>query len=74
MNCNHNDGGPAFPRLYPRSDDDGNYGMTLREYFAAAAMAGMLAGGSNIGDALSDMAFAQADSMLRRCKKPTSRK
>ena len=36
-----NDGGPAFPRSH---DDVGsNTGMTLRDYFAAAALQGMLA-------------------------------
>ncbi len=45
-----NNGGPAFPR--PVSEDDGRYGrnqeqyeaqegMTLRDYFAAKALAGM---------------------------------
>ena len=30
----HNDGGPAFPRLYSRSDEDGTHGMSLRDWFA----------------------------------------
>jgi len=29
-----NDGGPAFPSLYPRSDEDGRQGMSLRAYCA----------------------------------------
>lgn len=34
------DGGPAFPT---RDNDNGYYGMSLRDYFAAKAMQGMLA-------------------------------
>ena len=51
-----NDGGPAFPwtetRLSLRSDEqkatiEKFQGMTLRDYFAAAALQGILAGVSN---------------------------
>ena len=28
------DGGAAFPSLYPRSDEDGRQGMSLRDWFA----------------------------------------
>ena len=44
-----NDGGPAFPRTVTINDGiDGfterkNNGMTLRDYFAAAALQGMMA-------------------------------
>ena len=31
------DGGPAFPRLYPRADEEGRGGMSLRDYFAIHA-------------------------------------
>ena len=34
-----NDGGQAFPCMYPNAD---NLGMTLRDYFAAAALRGMM--------------------------------
>ena len=43
-----NDGGPAFPRLYARSDEDGRSGMTLRDYFAAAALQGLLSDNETI--------------------------
>ena len=39
-----NDGGPAFPHEDGRYGSDveaGSHGMTLRDYFAAKAMAGM---------------------------------
>jgi len=56
-----NDGGPAFP------DDRWQAGMTLRDYFAAAALQGLLAdnggGGSWDIDALN--AFKAADAMLK---------
>jgi hypothetical protein len=38
-------GGPAFPTTKPLEGwGDPNQGMTLRDYFAAQAMAGLLAG------------------------------
>ena len=41
-----NDGGPAFPYEHGHSPDACNvreHGMTLRDYFAAKAMQGMMA-------------------------------
>ncbi|WP_407971428.1 hypothetical protein ACJ51O_07975 [Burkholderia pyrrocinia] len=39
-----NDGGPAFPEVPgDRNGYEGKSGMTLRDYFAAKALAGMLA-------------------------------
>lgn len=77
-------GGPAFPFIQWRSPDgmihsDLSAGMTLRDYFAAKAMQGMLSDRSNI-DAivtkaeeqhcdmtvwLADMAYECADAMLK---------
>ena len=59
-----NTGGPAFP--VPDTVIDG---MTLRDYFAAKAMQGMLASG-NLSNLLSDQEFAiatyeLADAMLK---------
>lgn len=43
----HGDGGPAFPRVRSYDDgelvDPGSRGMTIRDYFAARAMDGLLA-------------------------------
>jgi hypothetical protein len=40
------DGGPAFPRTY---NGDGHNGATLRDYFAAKAMQGLIAqGGASV--------------------------
>lgn len=75
-----NDGGPAFPfpteatqRGY-NGTREGEPGMSLRDYFAAAALQGMLANSFNDGftkpmslataEEIADMAFRQADCML----------
>jgi hypothetical protein len=64
-----NDGGPAFP--FREQDGEGGYerfpGMSLRDYFAAAAMQGTLAGptgGPNTYEGLADAAYSAADAML----------
>lgn len=59
-----NDGGPAFPN----KDELGNMvkGMTLRDYFAAAALQGLLAAGNTKGaySTFAEHAYAAADAML----------
>ena len=63
---NTNTGGPAFPL-----EDGVHRGMTLRDYFAAKALQGMLAGRFPImsdQDAehkVAKAAYIQADAMLR---------
>lgn len=65
---NTNTGGPAFPHI-----DSGcgrfEAGMTLRDYFAAKAMQGMMADGQVlklVGDSeLAKAAYAIADVMLK---------
>ena len=85
-----NDGGPAFPVLHTI---DGNWvknpldefkGMSLRDYFAAAALKGMCAGLTrfcedepaksagiivNRPNDLSEIAYTYADAMLEERKK-----
>ena len=69
-------GGPAFPSSYatpsgPQAYDD-NHGMTLRDYFAAAAMQGYVAAGvppDSTYDDLAEKAFKAADSMLEERKR-----
>ncbi len=64
-----NDGGPAFP--FREQDGEGGYqrfpGMFLRDYFAAAALTGMLsdpdAGKVDWKD-LTEEAYEAADAML----------
>jgi hypothetical protein len=56
-----NDGGPAFPRhAY-----DGHDGMTLRDWFAGQALAGMLANPDSWTGDRGVMAYRYADAMLR---------
>ena len=61
-----NDGGPAFPvpSLAVGS------GMTLRDYFAAAALQGLMAvhtsGGCLVDDLYAKYAYDLADAMLKR--------
>lgn len=71
-----NHGGPAFPvqSIYVEDQDTNSPGMTLRDYFAAKAMAGWLASYApdaahpasrgKAGD-LAEMAYDMADAMLR---------
>ena len=62
---NTNTGGPAFPPSNPGYA----HGMTLRDYFAAKAMQGLLAQsqGTALGsrvEAAAEYAYAMADAML----------
>ena len=59
------DCGPAFPILEKYSSCEGATGMTLRDYFAAAAMAGMLADPDvPCGKETAKNAYSMADAML----------
>ena len=64
-----NTGGPAFPSPY---DDD--EGMTLRDYFAAKAMQGMLASADSWinkdeVEGFGEICYAIADGMLKAREK-----
>lgn len=63
-----NDGGPAFPMGYHRDGNDADhFGMTLRDYFAAAALQGSIAcvgSGGDWNDFAKD-AYKYADAMLK---------
>ena len=60
-------GGPAFPHI----TEDVRDGMTLRDYFAAKAMQGLVErrGGAELGsrekDAVAEEAYILADAMLK---------
>jgi len=48
MSENKNDGGPAFPHIdYEITDPHPSKGMSLRDYFAAKAMQGIISNLSN---------------------------
>jgi hypothetical protein len=75
------DGGLAFPRpsvVLPENDNDvipGHTGMSLRDYFAAAALPGIIIGAVVAGMGSTDdntyetcalRAYAQADAMIKQ--------
>jgi hypothetical protein len=73
---NTNTGGPAFPLQSIGPDFAPGYsGMTLRDYFAAKAMQGMLAdpdtartvrkAGRKMDEAVAELAYMFADAMLK---------
>ena len=63
------DGGPAFPTLFIEPNYGSGYaGMTLRDYFAAAALQGLLASPAEAEFGVSHFATAAyeaADAMLK---------
>ncbi len=70
---NKNDGGPAFPSPYSRIDS--NPGMSLRDYFAAAALTGLLSSGiaakrGQTSEDVAAIAYRNADAMLAERSKP----
>jgi hypothetical protein len=68
VDANEKTGGPAFPQT---TDAKLGYeGMTLRDYFAAAALQGMCAGlqRGDDPDAVPEFAYMMADSMLEARK------
>jgi len=74
-----NDGGPAFPNITPDMIVDGGPGMSLRQYYAGQALAGLLASGDE-AYSLTDSddqahytayrAYTMADRMIAEGEKP----
>lgn len=65
---NTNTGGPAFPTPRYERGDMYSIGMTLRDYFAAKALQGMLAengGGPMRNNTLAEFSYEIADAMLK---------
>ncbi len=65
-------GGPAFPRVVKDTGEptEIHFGMSLRDYFAAAAMQG-ISGNTDYDFSVDNMAvfaYEQADAMLRSAK------
>lgn len=73
MSMNDKDGGPAFPREdYQTDRAPGQHGMSLRDWFAGQALAGMLAGDKTESGAWSAFAldaYNAADAMLKEREK-----
>ena len=60
-----NTGGPAFPTERPAMSEYGK-GMTLRDYFAAKAMQGMMHDVTQpVGEVIAEWAYQVADAMLK---------
>ena len=71
----NNTGGPAFPQTYQKCEEH-MVGMTLRDYFAAKAMQGMIsASGDSNGyleyeeETVAANAYKLADAMLKAREK-----
>ena len=66
-------GGPAFPiPLNPGESCQGHGpydGMTLRDYFAAKALQGLLSGRNHIAEVNVRLAYEYADAMLKEREK-----
>ena len=62
-----NDGGQAFPRTGADGHTSPQTGMTLRDYFAAAALQGMLTDSCIQGSdsQFAESAYSYADAMLK---------
>jgi hypothetical protein len=57
---------PAFPHTIEHLHEPVTTGMTLRDYFAAKALAGMMVNGSSFSDRewMPEKAYAFADAMM----------
>ena len=65
-----NDGGPAFPLQAHGDEEKSRYyltqqGMTLRDYFAAAALEKASRGSDRSADEIAKRAFYIADAMIK---------
>lgn len=67
MKYQNDDGGPAF--MVAELANVKHDGMSLRDYFAAKAMQGMLADGRTGDDYVAGLAYQYADAMLKARKK-----
>ena len=55
----------AFPSGNDPKTGTAQIGMTLRDYFAAKAMQGLLSQGSNVYDLMAERAYQIADEMMK---------
>lgn len=73
MDAMNQNGGPAFPRASTGEVidfDPGEYGMTLRDWFAGQALPGLIALDSDAGiNGIVSDAYEYADAMLEEGRK-----
>ena len=62
-------GGPAFPTVDENHYSVGGEGMSLRDYFAAKALQGLLSGRNYITEMNVQLAYEYADAMLKEREK-----
>jgi len=60
-----NDGGPAYPVSPEIYNGTGLCGMTLRDYFAAAIMQGLMSSQCQVDDPYPIYAYRIADAMIK---------
>jgi hypothetical protein len=61
-----NTGGPAFPGLHPSKECHyQDAGMSLRDFFAAKAMQGLISNGGSSHKEVAQAAYIVADAMLK---------
>ena len=66
MSAPINNGGPAFPTLFIEPNYGSGYaGMTLRDYFAAAALQGNLIEPTANNEQVAKWAYSLADAMIK---------
>jgi hypothetical protein len=66
MNQPINDGGPAFPVVFQHDEATSEcYGISIRDYFAAAALEKASRGSDRNADEIAKRAFYIADAMLK---------
>jgi hypothetical protein len=61
----NNDGGPAFP-VPNDANTNGQAGMSLRDWFAGQALAGLIARCNMPNEVYTRMAYSLADTMLQQ--------
>jgi uncharacterized coiled-coil protein SlyX len=66
MSIQINDGGPAFPVVFQHDEATSEcYGISIRDYFAAAALQGNLIEQTVSNDEVAKYAYSLADAMLK---------
>ena len=65
---NKPDGGPAFPLVAEAHEHVISVGMSMRDYFAAKVIQGLMVGGTKGDplDVLADISYRMADEMVKR--------